>query len=145
MIRVVPIRVLRATAGHVALLSASETTPLLPILDAFFIGELLERNGSSVDFHGYYVIVGVGASVGIVSLVGLEVAGVTCLLVMTEIVESLVFDLSSSLDFFSGRLLPSVHVDGPIFAVQNFTMDDVSQARPIASDGPLTIMFPSCC
>ena len=54
-----------------------------------------------------------------------EIAGVTCLLIVAEVVESLVFDLSRTFDFFSSCLLPSVHIDGPVFTVEDLSMDDV--------------------
>ena len=126
LIGVVPVCIFQASTGHVALLVASEATSLLPILDMFFIGELLERNGGSVDFHWYNIVVVVGARIGVGPLIVLKVPGVMWLLITTEVIQSLVLNFSSTLDFFPSHFLPSVHIDGPILAAQNFTMDDVS-------------------
>ena len=125
-IDVVSIRIFRAMTGHVALLMASETLSLLPVLDAFFVGQFLKRDGGPVNFHRHYTIVGVGVSVGIGTLIVLEVPRVTWLLIMAEVVETLVFNLLSSFDFFPSRLLPSIHINRPVFMVQNFTMDNIS-------------------
>ena len=125
LVVVVSICVFWAATGHVALLMASETSSLLSVLDALFISQLLKRDSGPIDFHRYYVVVSVGVSIGVGTLIVLEVPRVTWLLIAVEVIESLVFNFSSMLDFFSSCFLPSVHIDRPVLLVQNFTMDNI--------------------
>ena len=125
LVVVVSICVFWAATGHVALLMASETSSLLSVLDALFISQLLKRDSGPIDFHRYYVVVSVGVSIGVGTLIVLEVPRVTWLLIAVEVIESLVFNFSSMLDFFSSHFLPSVHIDRPVLLVQNFTMDNI--------------------
>ena len=59
------------------LLTASETSSLFSVLDALFIGQFLKWNSGPIDFHRHYIVIGVGASIGIGTLIVLEVSGVT--------------------------------------------------------------------
>ena len=134
--------------GHVALLTALETPPLLSILDVFLVGKFLEWElgcyGSGVDLHGNNAGFWVAWHVCTLSLAGLERSGVTWLVFAAEF-ESCCGRPSYFVNFCSRSLNPFNHCDQFLVLIQDSLMDILLKALSIMFNCSLGIGLPPCC